>query len=169
MHFEKRANINQVTNLPVHRYLYQTYIDKLNMKFQDLQIHPYEMKNYIGWRVLVDYIVGAKNFQSAFKGNCVQYLMHGTNNNNYAENGLLNLAVASMYVREYVDQKKKKDVTKMVNDIRKTFKLLLPRLDWMDEYTKNNAIEKFEAMTQFVAYPDELRQKSIMDEYYNGI
>ena len=145
------------------------YVDKLNMKFQDLQIHPYEMKNYIGWRVLVNYIVGAKNFQSAFEGNCVKYLMQGSNDNDYAKNGLLNLAVASMYVREYVDEKKKKDVTKMVNDIRKTFKLLLPRLDWMDEYTKNNAIEKFEAMTQFVAYPDELRQKSIMDEYYNGI
>ena len=146
-----------------------TYVDKVNKKFQDLQIQPYEMKNYMGWRVLVDYFVGANNFESAFGGNCVQYLMHGTNNNDYAKNGLLNLAVASMYVREYVDENKKKDVTKMVNDIRKTFKLLLPHLDWMDEYTKNNAIKKFEAMKEFVAYADELRQKSIMDEYYNGI
>ena len=127
------------------------------------------MKNYMGWRVLVDYIVGAKNFQSAFKGKCINYLLHGGDNNQYAEKGLLNLAVASMYVREYVDTKKKKDVTKMVNNIRKTFKLLLPRLEWMDEYTKKNAIEKFEAMGQFVAYPDELRQKLTIDQYYNGI
>ena len=145
------------------------YFDKLNTKLNELQIQPYEMKNYIGWKVLVDYIVGAKNFQSAFKGKCVKYLLHGRDNNPYAKNGLLNLAVASMYVREYVDIKKKKDVTKMVNQIRKTFKLLLPRLDWMDEHTKKNAIEKFEAMGQFVGYPEELRQKSTIDQYYKGI
>ena len=102
------------------------------------------MKNYLGWKVLVDYIVAAKNFQSAFKGNCLQYLLGGRDRNLYTQSGLLNVAVGSMYVREYFDPKKKEDVTKMVQNIRKTFKLLIPHLDWMDEQTKTIAKEKFE-------------------------
>ena len=144
------------------------YVEQLETKLKSLQIHPYEMKNYLGWKVLVDYIVAAKNFQSAFKGNCLQYLLGGRDRNLYTQSGLLNVAVGSMYVREYFDPKKKEDVTKMVQNIRKTFKLLIPHLDWMDEQTKTIAKEKFEAMDQFIAYPDELMQNSTVDQYYKG-
>ena len=56
----------------------------------------------------------------------------------------------------------------MVNYIRNTFELLVPHITWMDEKTRVNAIEKLREMGQFIAFPDELLNRSIMDEYYKG-
>merc|ERR1712243_76722 len=39
----------------------------------------------------------------------------------------------------------------------------------MDEKTKENAIKKMENMDQVVAYPDELLDLEIIDEYYKGL
>ena len=149
------------------------YFRILNKKLKELKIPAYEMANYIGWKVLVDYLIGAENLNNAFRGDCINYLIRGYDRRDYTtaytEQGLLNIAVGSMYVREYFDIKKKEDALTMIKDIRETFRLLVPKLDWMDEKTKKNTIEKLDAMGQFVGYPDELLNKNLLDNYYQGL
>jgi hypothetical protein len=145
------------------------YFDQLDATLETLQIKPYEMANYIGWKVLVDSVLAARNLASAFKGDCIKYLIAGYDNNEYAENGLLNIAVGSMYARNYFNVGKKKDVLTMVKYIRKTFELLVSRIDWMDEETITKAVEKLQAMGESVAYPDALLDRKTMDQYYKGL
>lgn len=38
--------------------------------------------------------------------------------------------------------------------------------DWMDPVTKKNALDKAEAIEEFVAYPDELLDAGRVDNYY---
>lgn len=40
---------------------------------------------------------------------------------------------------------------------------------WMDPVTKNNALDKAEAMDEFVAYPNELLDAHKVDDYYSPL
>ena len=97
------------------------------------------------------------------------YLTQGYDNNEFTDDGLFNVAVGSMYIREYFAVEKKKEALKQVEYIRKTFEYLVPHISWMDQKTKTKSIDKLRAMGQFIAYPDELRDRSIMDHYYRGL
>ena len=146
------------------------YLDHLNETLQGLAIQPFEMANYMGFKILVDYIVGADNLKNAFQEHCISYLTQGYDEDrHYFENGLLNVAVGSMYAREYFPIEKKNDAVKQVQYIRKAFEFLAPHITWMDEETKSNALEKLRAMGQFIAYPDEFLDRSTMDDYYKGV
>ena len=121
-------------------------------------------------KILGDYIVGADNLKKAFQEHCISYLTQGYDEErHYFENGLLNVAVGSMYAREYFPIEKKNDAVKQVQYIRKAFEFLAPHITWMDEETKSNALEKLRAMGQFIAYPDEFLDRSTMDDYYKGV
>ena len=145
------------------------YLDELDATLEALNLQPYELANYMGWKILVDYIVATGNIQHAFGGNCINYLTKGRSNKR-SQYGLLNGAVGSMYIREHFsDPKIKKQVQEMVKYIRETFKLRLPTITWMDQQTKRKASEKLNAMEEFIAYPDELLDKTTIDHYYKGM
>ena len=38
----------------------------------------------------------------------------------------------------------------------------------MDKQTAKKAVDKLNAMKEFIAYPDEYMNKSIIDDYYKG-
>ena len=145
------------------------YFDHLNETLQALAIQPFEMANYIGFKILVDYVVGADNLKKAFDETCISYLTQGYDDNEFTKAGQLNVAVGSMYAREYFPIEKKEEAVKQVQYIRKTFEFLVPHITWMDKETKTNALEKLRAMEQFIAYPDEFLDRSIMDDYYKGL
>ena len=146
------------------------YFVNLTETLQGLAIQPFEMANYMGFKILVDYIVGANNLNKSFQEECIRYLTQGYDENlYYSEDGLLNVAVGSMYAREYFPIEKKEEAVKQVQYIRKTFEFLVPHITWMDQKTKTNALEKLRAMGQFIAYPDEFLDRAIMDNYYKGL
>lgn len=45
----------------------------------------------------------------------------------------------------------------------------MPRTDWMDAETKRHALDKAEAIDEFVAYPRELLDATKVDEYYANL
>lgn len=59
------------------------------------------------------------------------------------------------YVKQYFSAEAKANVEQMVEEIRSVFKLRIQALDWMSETTKKKAVEKLEAMTVKVGYPDD--------------
>lgn len=57
----------------------------------------------------------------------------------------------------------------MVSDIRVEFEEILKNVDWMDEKTRINALEKAKSMSTHIAYPDELLDNRKLEEFYDGV
>lgn len=81
----------------------------------------------------------------------------------------LGLAVGSLYVRYYFDRKAKKDSLDMIKTIREEFRNIIMILDWMDENTKRAAVDKLENMYPHIAYPDELLNDRLLDDFYADV
>ena len=57
----------------------------------------------------------------------------------------------------------------MITYIRAAFNTMLDKVDWMDDITRDKAKKKLENIDQFVAYPDELLEESILEEFYSSL
>lgn len=132
--------------------------------------------NYVLWRDLADYVpyltsdlrgmefeffktVTGKSSKQARWSDCVK----GTA-------GMLNMAVSAMYVREYFhDHRIKNDVSQITTEIASEFEKILNENDWMDFETKKEALKKLRSMHSNIAYPVELLQDSLIENYYKGV
>jgi len=69
-------------------------------------------------------------------------------------NQSLAMAVGKMYVDHYFTESVKEDVEGMIEQVRSVFKERLSAVDWLTDETKAKAIEKLDALTVRVGYPD---------------
>ena len=88
--------------------------------------------------------------------------------NNY-RHGLIHGAIGSMYARKYFDTKEKAPINDIFQYLRQSFHKMLDKTEWMGDEAKNMAKIKLASMKENVAYPNELLNRTIMDEYYKGI
>lgn len=72
-------------------------------------------------------------------------------------------------MRKYFNEAAKKNAMEMVSDIRAEFEEILNEVDWMDEKTRANAIDKARSMSTHIAYPDELLDNRKLEEFYDGV
>jgi len=79
--------------------------------------------------------------------------------------GLTGLA-GSMYVRHYFKPEEKAKVEELITYIRAAFLSMLDKVEWMDDKTKERARNKMNKMDQYIAYPDEMRDQSVIDGFY---
>ena len=59
------------------------------------------------------------------------------------------------YVRKYFDESSKEKALEMVNNLRESFRRILLKVDWMEEGTREKALEKLNKFTVKIGYPDE--------------
>jgi len=64
-------------------------------------------------------------------------------------------ALGQLYVAEYFPPESKARMLKLVNDLRASLHDRILALEWMDDATKAKAIEKLEAFTVKIGYPDK--------------
>ncbi|XP_014481617.1 PREDICTED: neprilysin-11 isoform X1 [Dinoponera quadriceps] len=83
--------------------------------------------------------------------------------------GSMAISVGSMYVRKYFKEDAKKTALEMVSDIREEFTKILKKVEWMDEKTRANALDKAASMVSHIAYPDELLDDKKLEEFYAGL
>lgn len=132
--------------------------------------------NYVLWRDLADYVpyltselremefaffktVTGKSVKQARWSDCVK-----------ATAGMMNIAVSSMYVREYFNNHRiKHDVSQIINEISSEFEKVLHENTWMDQETKRKALKKLNAMHSNVGYPTELLDDSLIEGYYSNL
>lgn len=57
----------------------------------------------------------------------------------------------------------------MVQDIRNEFVKILKKVDWMDEKTRQNALEKVNSMVAYIGYPEELLDEEKVNKYYENV
>lgn len=84
-------------------------------------------------------------------------------------NGFLGIALGTKYVETYFSQQAKDEANEMVEDIRSAFKDLLDINDWMDEATKPLAVEKADAISKFIAYPDWYGNTTALEHFYDDL
>lgn len=57
----------------------------------------------------------------------------------------------------------------MIANLKTAFKTLVDDADWMDSDTKAIAREKADYMSEFVGYPDWIKDKAQLEAYYDGV
>lgn len=57
----------------------------------------------------------------------------------------------------------------MANNIKTEFIEMLKKAPWMDDTTRDKAIEKANAMILIMGYPDELADDAKLEEYYHDL
>lgn len=62
-----------------------------------------------------------------------------------------------------------KQVKVMIANLKRAFKSLVNEATWMDSTTKSIAIDKVDAMIEFVGYPDWIKNKTKLEDYYNEV
>ena len=67
------------------------------------------------------------------------------------------------YLEKYDATEKKERITKICEDVIATYREMLNEEDWLSEETRNNAIEKLDAMKINAVYPDKWIDYSKMD------
>ena len=87
----------------------------------------------------------------------------------YHYEGSLTNAVGAMYAKEHFKAAAKEVTDEMVFNIRKEFKEMLDKLDWMDEKTKQRAFEKADLMTPNIAYAKEILDDRLLEDFYDGL
>lgn len=75
----------------------------------------------------------------------------------YATNGAMGEALGQMYVQKYFPPEAKKRVLDLVNNLKASLGDHIRNLDWMSDETKQNALEKLDAMRVKIGYPDKWR------------
>lgn len=86
-----------------------------------------------------------------------------------ATSSSLSKATSALYVDKYFNEKSKQDALELVEMIKEEFRGNLKTIDWMDEKTRKAALEKALKMTNFIGYPDELKDQKLLTKYYNGL
>ena len=82
--------------------------------------------------------------------------------------GLSN-AIGSMYAKEYFPVESKKVAEEVVESLKHEFIIMLNELTWMDSRTKCNALKKVTQITSHIAYPEEILDNKLIDEFYSGL
>lgn len=77
--------------------------------------------------------------------------------------------MAAIYARTYFNKESKEAATSLARDIHKEFIRMLKKVSWMDEITRRAAIEKANAMSFNIGYPDELTDDKKLEEHYRGL
>ncbi|CAD6224828.1 GSCOCG00005573001-RA-CDS [Cotesia congregata] len=127
--------------------------------------------NYGLWKMTEKMVPYIKNstIKISFRHNeMIQNRVHPTENYQCSRlvQDLLPTSIDALYVREYLDERVKPVVTKMLTEIKSKLIAILGSVGWFDEETRRNAIEKVEAIKNIVAYPDGLMDDEKIEEYY---
>lgn len=81
----------------------------------------------------------------------------------------LSIAAGALYVRKYFNEDARQNAQEMVGNIRAEFKQIIKTIDWMDDKTRISALEKVDAMTTHIGYPDELLDDKKLVEFYGNV
>nr|XP_042904447.1 neprilysin-2-like [Parasteatoda tepidariorum] len=131
--------------------------------------------NYMMWRVVAD---SAGMLSKDWKALVQEYVLAITGEreekprweqcvNSLSEN--LEIALSSYYIKHYFKGDSKQKASEMVKYISNAFLEILKQIDWMDEETRRQAIEKANAIASYVGYPQELLDDSLVSQLYENL
>jgi putative endopeptidase len=88
-------------------------------------------------------------------------------------NGSLGELVGKIYVEENFPPEAKERMLKLVSNLKEAYRESIQNVDWMSAATREKALEKLEAFTVKIGYPDEWKDYSALnikrDSYFDNI
>ncbi|GAA4324680.1 M13 family metallopeptidase [Flaviaesturariibacter amylovorans] len=78
-------------------------------------------------------------------------------------------ALGQLYVAKYFQPEAKERMLALVNNLQETFASRIKGLDWMSQETKVRALEKLNAFTKKIAYPDKWKDYSSINIAANDL
>lgn len=81
----------------------------------------------------------------------------------------LSISVGALYVKEHFEESSKAAALEIVDGIRDEFEQILHTIDWMDDETRASALDKLKKMATYIGYPDEMKNNTLLEEYYDGL
>jgi len=101
----------------------------------------------------------------------LQFSKHDEQNIDYCiyEINFMQIALSKLYINS-LDKNDlnnaRKDVKEMIENIRETMLQRIPKMEWLDEETKQKAIEKTIKMKEFISYDeDRMSSKEVYERY----
>ena len=58
------------------------------------------------------------------------------------------------------------NVSDMIEEVKDAFKVRLKEKDWLDNTTKKRCVEKVDAISEMVAYPERIDNNTYLDDLY---
>ncbi|XP_053693923.1 neprilysin-2-like [Sabethes cyaneus] len=150
-----------------------SYMDQLGPLLQ--RTSKRTLANYVMWRVSVSSIfaltdvlrkrqlkystvvTGKQDLEPRWK-ECVDIVADG-----------LPISVGALYIKKHFREESKLTALDMVSDIKAAFVDILRKVDWMDEITRQSALDKVASMVTHIGYPDELLDIAKITEYYQDL
>lgn len=78
-----------------------------------------------------------------------------------------------LYVQKYFKSEAKQRMLDLVNNLQQTFSERIKKLDWMSEETKQKGLEKLEAFSKKIAYPDKWKDYGTVviktDDFFGNV
>jgi len=86
----------------------------------------------------------------------------------YQKEGSLSNAVGAMFAKKFFKLHAKEVADEIIENIRSEFRIILDELDWMDDETREKAHKKLDKIVAHIAYPAQILDDDLMNEFYNG-
>ncbi|OQR66182.1 membrane metallo-endopeptidase 1-like, partial [Tropilaelaps mercedesae] len=133
------------------------------------------LANYMIWRVVLQsYPMLSKTWRD--KVNDFNYAVAGTTRENPRwEQCMKSLAVSfdlslsNLYVKNYFHNKSEDSALFLVKYLTNEFLDIVKNVDWMDNATRERAVDKAEAIVSHIGYPTELLNDALLTNYYKNI
>jgi predicted metalloendopeptidase len=78
-------------------------------------------------------------------------------------------ALTGPYVMKYFPLEAKTETEQLIKNLETTLNIMITKLDWMDESTREAALKKLNAIKQFVGYPEWTLKQKDTDTFYEGV
>lgn len=133
------------------------------------------LNNYLVWQTVRSLTVAlSKAFRDAYRG--LRKALIGSEGGEEPwrfcvtdTNNVVGFATGAMFVREVYKSDIRPGAEEMVDMVRNAFKRNLKRLDWMDEETRVAAMQKADAITKMIGYPDYILVATELDKKYEDL
>lgn len=84
-------------------------------------------------------------------------------------NGLLGDALGQLYVKKYFPPSAKEYMVNLVHNLQKAYQVKIENAPWLGDTTKKKAVEKLEAFTLKIGYPDKWKDYSSIQVGRNSV
>ncbi|XP_065211503.1 neprilysin-11-like [Planococcus citri] len=78
------------------------------------------------------------------------------------------LAISYTYATKEKYINAKTNIRKMYDHIRDSFKQIIQQVPWMDETTRQRALNKLQLVKPYIVYPDGIKSTNLLNEYYQN-
>ena len=79
------------------------------------------------------------------------------------------IALARPFTDYILPPGSKENVSDMIEEVKEAFKMRLEEKEWLDNTTKERCVEKVNAISEMVAYPNQTDNDTYLNALYAGV